>query len=178
MDARWKQMLWAQLGAAIDMLENAMLACPEGVWSDPSKKPEWARNDVVGFWYVAFHTLFFLDLDLSGSVEGFTPPAPFDLRELDPAGLLPARAYTKAELQSYLDHCREKCRTAIASLTEERAHRKCRTASTELAFAELLLYTLRHVQHHTAQLNLILRQKSGSAPGWVSRTNRELTPSL
>ena len=177
MDTFWKQILWNQLGAAIDMLENAIQACPESVWSDPSKKPEWAGNDVVGFWYLAFHTLFFLDLDLSGSLEGFAPPPPFDLKELDPAGLLPERAYTKTEIQSYLLHCREKCRTTIAALTEEKARMECRTASVELPFAELLLYTTRHVQHHSGQMNLILRQKVGSAPGWVSRAMGDLNPS-
>ena len=87
MDTSWNTILWGQFGAAIDMLENAIMACPDGLWSDPS------TPGVAGFWYVAYHTLFFLDLQLSGTVEGFAqgfaPPAPFDLRELDPAGLLP-----------------------------------------------------------------------------------------
>jgi uncharacterized damage-inducible protein DinB len=38
-----------------------------------------------------------------------------------------------------------------------------------MSHAELLLYNMRHVQHHAAQLNLILRQKTESAPGWVAR---------
>jgi hypothetical protein len=29
MDDFWKTLLWQQLGAAIDMLENAMHACPD-----------------------------------------------------------------------------------------------------------------------------------------------------
>jgi hypothetical protein len=53
------------------------------------------------------HTLFFLDLSLSGSVEGFAPPAPYTLSELDPAAVLPERVYTKAELEAYTEHCRE-----------------------------------------------------------------------
>jgi hypothetical protein len=28
----------------------------------------------------------------------------------------------------------------------------------------------RHVQHHTAQLNLLLRQRTDSAPRWVGRS--------
>jgi len=40
-------------------------------------------------WYLAFHTLFWLDLYLSGPAEGFAPPAPFTRVELDPAGILP-----------------------------------------------------------------------------------------
>jgi len=35
---------------------------------------------------------------------------------------------------------------------------------------ELLLYNMRHVQHHAAQLNLMLRQAVDSAPGWVAKT--------
>src|ERR1700685_389800 len=93
-----KSILWAQFGAAIDMLENAMRACPGDVWSDPSKPPRWISRDVVGFWYVAYHTLFFLDFYLSDPAETFAPPAPFTLVELDPAGLLPDRPYTKDEL--------------------------------------------------------------------------------
>jgi hypothetical protein len=41
-----------------------------------------------------------------------------------------------------------------------------------MIFAELLLYNLRHVQEHASQLNLILGQSTGSAPGWVARATR------
>lgn len=157
----WRPILWQQFGAAIDMLENALLACPDELWSDRSRQPE--------FWYVVFHTLFFLDLSLSGSVEGFAPPAPFTLDELDPAGVLPERPYTKDELRTYLEHGRRKCRTTIEALTDERAGRRCRFDWFEASEAELLLYNMRHVQHHAAQLNLILRQTVDSAPRWVAR---------
>jgi DinB superfamily len=160
-DTIWKDIIWQQFGAAIDMLGNAMLACPDELWSDRSRQPE--------FWYVAYHTLFFLDISLSGSVEGFAPPAPFTLDELDPAGVLPERPYTKDELQSYLAHGREKCRTTIEAMTDETARRICRFDWIELNAAELLLYNMRHVQHHAAQLNLILRQTIDSAPRWVAR---------
>lgn len=167
----WNAILWGQFGAAIDMLENAMAACPNERWSDPSQRPQWASRNVVGFWYLVYHTLFFLDLALShGVVEGFTPPAPFDPRELDPEGLLPERAYTKEELHSYLRHCREKARAAMESLTEAKLQQPCRWGSFDLTFAELLLYHMRHVQHHAAQLNLLLRQNVGTSPRYVKRT--------
>ena len=86
MDPIWKTIIWRQFGAAIDMLENAIRVCPDELWSDPSKRPAWVSRDVVGFWYLAYHTLFFLDHYLADSVEGFAPPAPFTLddRELSP----------------------------------------------------------------------------------------------
>ena len=34
---------------------------------------------------------------------------------------------------------------------------------------EVVLYHLRHVQHHAAQLNLLLRQSVEDAPLWVRR---------
>jgi hypothetical protein len=158
-ETTWKTIVWQQFGAAIDMLENAIVACPEELWRDRSQYPE--------FWYVTFHTLFFLDYYLSDSLVDFAPPEPFTLDENDPAGILPERPYTKEELQTYLEHGRKKCRATIEALTEEKAERRCQFPWGEVSGAELLLYSMRHVQHHTGQLNLILRQKIDSAPRWV-----------
>jgi hypothetical protein len=166
MDVSTKKMIWSQFGAAIDMLENAMRACPEELWGDRSRKPE--------FWYVAFHTLFFLDFYLSDSEVGFMPPAPFTLDELDERGLLPDRVYAKEELVRYLAHGREKCRTAIAAMTAEKASRRCGFSWLDLSTGEMLLYNMRHVQHHAAQLNLLLRQNVDAAPRWVRATQEGL----
>jgi uncharacterized damage-inducible protein DinB len=155
----WKTIVWPQFGASIEMLENAMRACPEDLWADRAQKPE--------FWYVAFHTLFFLDFYLSETEKGFTPPAPYNLDELDPAGLMPPYPYSKSELLAYLDHGRKKCRTVIEELTDQKADQRCGFEWLDLSVGELLLYNMRHVQHHAAQLNLILRQKTDSAPRWI-----------
>ena len=165
MDNNWKEILWQQFGASIDMLENAMHACPEKLWGDRTRRPE--------FWYLVYHTLFWLDLYLSDSAENFTPLAPFALSELDPAGLLPDRVYTKEELKKYFDHGRRKCRETIKTLTDEKARQPFKFGRIELNFAGLLLYNMRHVQHHAAQLNLILRQTVDSAPRWVVKTKQD-----
>ncbi|MCH7946935.1 MAG: DinB family protein [candidate division Zixibacteria bacterium] len=156
----WKKIIWQQLGASIDSLENAIKACPEKVWGDKTGFHE--------FWYMVYHTLFFLDYYMSGTSENFAPPEPFTLSELDPSGLLPERAYTKDELLKYLEHGRQKSRKVIKALTEETAHQPC-GFKKDLTVAELCLYTMRHVQHHSAQLNLLLRQQTDSAPKWVSK---------
>ena len=167
MDMTLKTILWQQFGAAIDMLENAVLACPDNLWGDRSRRPE--------YWYTVYHTLFWLDLYLSGSVEGFAPPVPFTLDELDPAGLLPERVYTKDELVAYFEHCRRKCRATIASLTDEMAAQRHRFGWGEADTVELLMYNMRHVQHHAGQLNVILRQTIDSAPRWVAKTKINLS---
>ena len=168
MDENWRTSLWQQFGAAIDMLGNAVAACPDELWRvrlwDDAELPEAAE-----FWYIVYHTLFWLDLYLSGAVEGFAPPAPFTLDELDPAGLLPETPYSRDELQAYLEHGRKKCRETIDALTDERASRRCHFRWGELTFAELLLDNMRHVQEHAAQLNLILGQRAGWSPRWVAQ---------
>ena len=161
MDPTFKEIVWRQFGAAIEMLENGINECPEDLWSDRSRNPE--------FWYVAYHTLFWLDYYLTADVEGFSPPSPFKLEELDPAGVLPERVYTKDELLAYLEHSRRKCGTTIEALTNERADSRFKLGRLDLTIAELLVYTMRHVQHHAAQLNLLLRQTIDSAPGWVKQ---------
>ena len=138
-----------------------MNACPEKLWSDRSQKPE--------FWYLVYHTLFWLDFYLSDSAKEFIPPKPFTLSELDPEGLLPERVYTKGELTTYLEHGRRKCELTIENLTDEKANQNYVFGSVKMKFCELLLYNMRHVQHGAGQLNLILRQQTHSAPRWVKR---------
>jgi hypothetical protein len=161
MDTDWQSITWRQFGAAIDMLDNAIIACPDRVWGN---RVGWHE-----FWYLAYHTIFFLDYYLSDPTRPFTPPSPFTLSELDPSGVLPDRVYTKDELRSYLAHRRQKCRETIAALTEDALNRPCGFERRDMTVAELLLYTMRHVQHHAAQLNLLLRQTTDSAPSWVGR---------
>src|SRR5947207_2521535 len=133
MDTTWRTIIWQQFGAAIDMLDNALRACPDALWREclwhnPAESPEYAQ-----FWYLAYHALFWLDFYLSDSIEGFAPPAPFNLDELDPAGLLPARPYSKDELQAYLEHGREKCRTTIEALTDEQARQRDGNSGGEMS---------------------------------------------
>ena len=164
--SEWNRILWSQFGAAIDMLERALKALPDARLVDRSQSPE--------IWYVAYHTLFWLDLYLGGSVEGFMPPEPFGLEELDPTGLMPESPIDKPALLSYLAHCRTKCRTTLAALTDADAGRMCHFSWGTVSFGELIIYNMRHVQDHAAQLNHILGQTYGEAPDWVGRAHDPL----
>ena len=181
MDSLWKTALWRQFRAAIDMLENALVACPsvlwqERLWRDPPP-PEFPPQ-FAEFWYVTFHALVWLDLYLSGvPEEEFAPPAPFAQGELDSVEALPERPYTKEELHAYLVFTRQKCHTTLVRLTDEQAHRPIEYAWSEgrdVSFLELQLYNMRHVQEHAAQLNLFLGQH-GAAGGsdWVIQEGAE-----
>lgn len=169
MDTLLKTSLWQQFGASIDFLAESINACPDhlwhaSLWQTPETKPEFSQ-----FWYVAYHTLFWLDLYLTGAEEGFIPPAPFTLIEQDEDGPLPERAYSKEELLAYLGDCRRRCRETIEALTNETARRHCRFSWGELSFLELLLYNMRHVQGHAAQLNMLLGQHGVWVRDWVAQ---------
>ncbi len=155
--------------AAINMLEDVLKDCPDELWAESLWTDKSAPEGLADFWYLAYHTLFMLDLNLSGSLEGFVPPEPFTLSELDPAGVLPDQIYTRAVLLGYLDHCREKSRAIIQELTDEQAQRKVRFPWLELPFGELFLYNMRHVQEHGAQLRMFLGQKEGINARWLGK---------
>ena len=159
----WRESLESQFGAALEMLGNAMRACPPPIWDDPEVPV--ARR----FWYLAFHTLFWLDRYLEPREQDHRPPAPFTLGELDPAGVYPDRAYTPLELLAYLEHGRNRFRAALEALDEQRATSRCGFARLELSVLELHHYNMRHVMHHTGQLQLILRQGGVEPPRWVGR---------
>jgi hypothetical protein len=179
MEPSWGAPLWRQLGAAIDMLDNALVACPDALWrqrlwsppADASPPPGFAE-----FWYVAHHTLFWLDVYLSASREDDSaPPAPFARAEIDATGeprVRPNRPYTKEELRAYLAYARRKCHTTLATLTDERAGQPYEfpwEKGRPISGLELQVYNLRHVQEHAAQLSLFLGQHGvpDEALDWV-----------
>lgn len=170
----WKTSIWKQFGAAVDTLDSTLIACPDElwrgrVWHDPSDRPEYTE-----FWFLAYHTLKWLDLYLDGTAEGFTLPDQLQRYEKDADGL-PTTPYTKEDVRAYLAECRRKCQTTIEALTEETAGRPCwfEWLGRELSFAELQLYSMRHVQEHAAQLNLFLGQAHIPVDDSVLRAKNE-----
>jgi len=155
-----KEAIWNQFGAGLDMLENALNKCPEQLW-----------DYELDFWYIAYHCLFWTDYYLTLEPNNFQPPIPFTFSEFDPSGRKPDRIYTKQELLNYLEHSRTKAKRLIEDLTLDKLNSRWINDYKNYSLLEILLYNLRHIQHHTAQLNLLLRQSNIEAPNWVSRTS-------
>ena len=168
MDTILKTTVWQQFGASIDMLDDAISFCPDLLWTaalwDDQDDPQYGQ-----FWFVAYHTLFWLDLYLTGASAGFAPPAPF-IR-----GSLPEKPYSKDEVSSYLKQCRQKCQSVIEGLTDEKANQICTFDWMEPTFLELQLYCMRHVQEHAAQLSLLLGQNGISGPDWVAKAREKVS---
>ncbi len=161
MDINYRTIVWKQYGAAIDMLEDAMRLCPDHLWAAVL----WKDTDDARygqFWFVAYHALFWSDLYLTGSSEGFAPPPPF-IR-----GKLPDQPYSKDQVLAYLGECRKKCQSTLEALTDEKAQQRCVFEWMEPSFLELQLYAMRHVQEHAGQLSLLLGQHDVTGFDWVA----------
>ena len=148
------------------MLKNAIALWPEEYWNTRKR-----------FFYTAYHCLVFLDYYLTVPPEGFTSPLPFTITAAADApadaldDVVPNRIYTKQELLDYLQETHEKCNKLISDLTMEKLSERWieEPGNMNYSMLEILLYNMRHVQHHAAQLNLLLRQEINDAPGWVSQ---------
>jgi hypothetical protein len=166
-----RKVLWNQFGASIDMLKNIIALWPDQYWNLNSK-----------VYYLSYHTFLFLDYYLTIPPTTFVAPLPFTMISPDkiPAyaadDLVPGKLFTKDEMLDSLQSCRQKCKRVIFNLTEASLEQRwidqpdgiAGGVTLKYSVLEILLYNLKHVQHHAGQLNLLLRQETGRAADWVS----------
>ncbi|MBC9931853.1 DinB family protein [Chitinophaga qingshengii] len=157
-----KDSLWKQFGASIDMLINAVSAYPENLWYTEKK-----------FFYISYHVAVFLDYYLTIPAGPPASPLPFTLTEDIPEDaiddIIPDRIYSQDEILSYLQASRKKCHDLLFNMTENDFTQSWVEVEGNkvMPVFELFLYNMRHVQHHAAQLNMLLRKDTGDAPRWV-----------
>ncbi len=156
-----KDAIWSQFGGSLDMLENAIIMCPDEHW-----------DTTLNFWYTSYHCIFWTDYYLSTEPGKFEPPAPFTFSEFDPTGKKPDRTFNKTELIGYLEYCRQKAYQLISGLTVEKLNNRWINDYKNFSLLEILFYNVRHIQHHAAQLNLLLRQTINNAPTWVGQAKK------
>lgn len=160
-----KEAIWSQFGASLDMLANAIVMCPDEHW-----------DTEIDFWYSSYHCIFWTDYYLTLEPSSFDPPKPFTFSEFDPTGKKPERTYTKEEVLDYWEHCRQKAFQLIAGLTIEKLNERWINEYKNFSVLEILLYNGRHIQHHSAQLNMLLRKTINKAPSWVSQAKKLSDP--
>jgi len=158
---RWIEMLKGQWLAGLDTLENAIKACPVELFNDRTRRYQ--------IWYWVSHTVFWADYYLTADADSFRPPEPFGLEELDPDGVMPDPPHNQKQLLEYVEYVRRKAIQMFDSMTEAEAEKEYHLRKASLKWPELQMYSMRHLQHHSAQINLILREETDSAPGWVFR---------
>jgi len=178
MENKFKECLWINFAASIDMLSKAVAMMPDELWQREKK-----------FFYLSYHTTIFLDYYLTKPVKNFTPVLPYTVVNSSSLpneavdDVIPNRFYTQQEILDYLRSIREKCRKIIIlSATDQlmerwidpseiNLHGLCPSSVTDYSVLDILFYNFRHVQHHVGQLNLLLRQMIDNAPEWISHAD-------
>lgn len=167
--SEFQNSLWKQFGASIDMLLNAIDVCPDTLYENKKR-----------FFYTAYHVAVFLDYYLTVPPKDFEPQLPFTITEKENMpedaldDVLPNEHYSKEQLLEYIKSSREKCRSVIMSIEENgnaRFIEDVEVGKMDYSLIEILLYNMRHVQHHAAQLNMILRNAGLEPPKWVARVS-------
>ncbi|HZZ29201.1 MAG TPA: DinB family protein [Pirellulales bacterium] len=145
----YKQTVLGQFEAALAMLKQCIAACPSEHWESKI-----ANNT---FRYVAYHTLFFADYYLSPGEQAF------QLRELhqrggDERGEAASIGLSQPETLEYVRLVHQKLRDVLAAETEQSLAGPSGIARRKCCRAELHLYNLRHIQHHTGAMYAYLRR--------------------
>ena len=160
-----RELLRNQFEAALCTLNLCLEQCPDELWQEPIGNEPYSR--------VVFHTIFFADLYLSTDEASFRQQ-PFHLENADLFGDYeqlqwwdPVCTYERVPLQKYLTFCREKAVGAISTETDESLAAPSGFPRRNFSRAELHVYSMRHIQHHAAQLSLRLRLSADVGIPWV-----------
>lgn len=86
---------------------------------------------------------------------------------------IPDKFYEKREIVAYLKQSREKGKQIVYALNNETLNDNFKEGDNpndmNYPILEILLYNMRHTQHHTAQLNMFLRQDINKHIEWSFR---------
>jgi hypothetical protein len=153
-----------QYQAALRMLEQAITACPDDLWAD-------AQFPNI-FWRVAYHALWFTHLYLHESMETFVPweghrenyqhlgrlpRPPHDLPKI-------GEPYMRKDLLDFLSRV---SRELVSRLPAMNLEAPSGFGWLHFDKAELQIYSIRHLQHHTGQLVERLRSARGIGSEWA-----------
>ena len=161
----FKQLIANQYEASFCTLALCAQRCPESHWN--------ARIAKYPFSQVVFHTLFFADYYLGDDPESFiqqrfhveNPELFSDYEQLKDQE--PQSVYSREQIELYGDFCRNKAAVTIGEESEEILCARTGFPRRDFSRSELHLYNIRHIQHHAAQLILILRRDAKVDIPWI-----------
>jgi hypothetical protein len=132
------------------MLGQCIRACPMEHWEGKI-----AKNS---FRWVAYHTLFWLDVYLSPGDEDAFVLRDFHERGGDEREPVVTPGLSQEETLLYVAICRQKIIDTLSAESAEVLQGPCGFSARPISRGELHIYNLRHVQHHTGQLSAFLRR--------------------
>lgn len=158
----------SQYHAALAMLRQTVERCPDSLWEVPTATRP--------FWHISYHVLFYTHLYLAPTDADFTPWAhhrpnynylgetPWSDHRMEEI----TQPYTKDEILAYLSFCENEVITRVRNIDPAAP-----SGFDWLPFnkLELMLYNLRHLQHHTGELGERLGQQ-GIQIDWVGHKHK------
>lgn len=157
---QYREIVGGQFSAALDMLDECLRRCPAKHWKGKVGK--------YPFWQVAYHALYCTDLYTAPTEKDWSPG------KFQPGGIAdveneyPTREFSKRELRAYVKHCRKLMWDSLAAETEKSLVGPSGFSWLKMTRAEVPIYSMRHVQHHTGQLGVFLRREKVSTK-WSKR---------
>jgi hypothetical protein len=168
----YKRLIAGQFEASLCTIGHCVGKCPNALWDRPVAK--------YPFCQVAFHTLFFTDFYLGPDAESLRRQ-PFHLQNSQLFGDYeqlqdrePESLYERSQIEAYLEFCRGKAAATIAAETDETLCAPANFARRIFSRAELHVYSIRHIQHHAAQLIMRLRLDSDIDIPWIGTGWKDL----
>ncbi|MGE3106757.1 MAG: DinB family protein [Phycisphaerales bacterium] len=160
-----RQLLISQYHAALSTLASCVAHCPDSLWNAPIAKAPFSQ--------AAFHTLIFADLYLGRDDETAFRRQPFHLAHPEFFGDYeqleyrePVCVYQRAPIMKYIEFVRDKAAATLAAESAESLSGPCGLPRRLFSRAELHVYNIRHIQHHSAQLILRLRIEHAADIRW------------
>jgi hypothetical protein len=163
-----KTALKSQYHASLEMLHESLELCPDALWLDAS-----TGN---AFWQIAYHALFYVHMYLQPDLKSFAPWAEHQKNVQyqnglpgmpNPKSSLPLipEPYSKTQVTAFWNICENMVDSAIEAfdLLEPASGFPWYTCSK----LEHQIISIRHLQHHTAQLGDRLRALSGTGLNWL-----------
>ena len=145
-----KQVIQSQYLAALKMLKQVIVLCPEALWNAPGSQDE--------FWRKSYHALFYAHLYLQHAEKDFVRWE----KHHDPDEGVP---FTKEEVLAYLSFVENQVLEAIPGLDLEGDSGFYWLPFSKL---ELQFYNIRHIQQHTGELYERLGSRENIKLDWVS----------
>ena len=155
------QSLTVNYGQALRLMEAALTDCPPELWTvdlwpdeAPTGPGPYGGLHGSAPWFLGYHALSCLDYDLSAELVPWRPPAPFD----EVTYSFPNRVFTKDELLTYVDVCRDRVGDVLKAVTDESVAQHVPDSHRQrgMAFGVLLGTLPLHVIEHASQLRQFL----------------------
>jgi hypothetical protein len=148
------KIIQSQYFAALEMLKQVIVKCPEALWNAP--------DDIDPCWRKGYHALFYTHLYLQNAEKDFS----LWVKHHDPDTEVP---FTQDEVLEYLAFVQNQVRECVPVLNLE-----AESGFDWLPFnkLELQFYNIRHIQQHAGELyeRLGAFSTENIELNWVSKT--------